>query len=144
MAIKKIPCGGFCYDDDQIAFEDGVMKVIGGGSGGSQTVVKIMLTENVDAESDDSPYIIESDMTVSEIEEAFESSNVVAWIYSKNYETEEWIKQYQLNCAFCMNLGGDTMAVFTAISNMGMGAHILTLSIMGEEWNFSVAPIALS
>lgn len=26
MAIKKIPCGGFCYDDESIIFEDGVMK----------------------------------------------------------------------------------------------------------------------
>ncbi len=117
---------------------------MGGGGGGSQTVVKIMLTENVDAESDDNPYIIESDMTVSEIEEAFESSNVVAWIYSKNYETEEWIKQYQLNCAACMNLGGGTMVVFTAILNMGTGAYILTLSVTGEEWSFSVTPIPLS
>lgn len=31
MAIKKIPCGGWLYDDEQITFEDGVMKVIGGG-----------------------------------------------------------------------------------------------------------------
>lgn len=114
------------------------------GGGDSQTVVKIMLTENVDAESDDNPYIIESDMTVSEIEEAFESSNVVAWVYSKNYETEEWIKQYQLNCATCVNAGGNTMVVFTAIMNMGMGANILTLFVMGEEWNFSATPIPLS
>lgn len=31
MSIKKIPCGGWLYDDEQITFEDGVMKVIGGG-----------------------------------------------------------------------------------------------------------------
>lgn len=30
--IKKIPCGGFSYDDTEIAFEDGVIHPIGGGS----------------------------------------------------------------------------------------------------------------
>lgn len=40
MAIKKIPCGGFYYDDETIEFEDGVMKVIGGGSGGGAMIVE--------------------------------------------------------------------------------------------------------
>lgn len=117
-------------------------KYIPGGSGGSsQTVVNITLTENPEGESADSPYIIESDLTTSEIVEAFESSNVVAWVYLKNYITDEWMKMYQLNCAACLNLGGDTMVVFTAIMNMGTGANILTLSVTGEEWNYSATPI---
>lgn len=32
MAIKRIPCGGFFYDDESIEFDGDVMKVIGGGA----------------------------------------------------------------------------------------------------------------
>lgn len=31
MAIKKIPCGGFSYDDSTVEFVDGVMKAKGAG-----------------------------------------------------------------------------------------------------------------
>lgn len=34
MAIQRIPCGGFSYDDSQIEFVDNVIQVKGGGSGG--------------------------------------------------------------------------------------------------------------
>lgn len=43
MAIKKIPCGGFMYDDETIIFENGVMKAIGGGSGGGAMVVNFVI-----------------------------------------------------------------------------------------------------
>lgn len=32
MAIKRIPCGGFFYDDESIEFDGDVMKVVGGGA----------------------------------------------------------------------------------------------------------------
>lgn len=36
--IKKIPCGGFSYDDSEITFENGVIHPIGGG-GGAEPII---------------------------------------------------------------------------------------------------------
>lgn len=55
MAIKKIPCGGFSYDDTEIAFEDGVIHPIGGG----------MMVVNLSYNSDTEVYSI--DKSFSEI-----------------------------------------------------------------------------
>lgn len=41
MAIQKIPCGGFSYDDSEIVFENGVIHPIGGGGGGGAMVVEV-------------------------------------------------------------------------------------------------------
>lgn len=38
MAIQRIPCGGFSYDDSQIEFVDNVIQVKGGGGSGGVTI----------------------------------------------------------------------------------------------------------
>lgn len=74
MAIKKIPCGGWLYDDETITFEDGVMKVIGGGSGGGGMIVKVI--------ADTETFALSADKTFAEIKEAFNAGvNVVAKLY---------------------------------------------------------------
>lgn len=66
MAIKKIPCGGWLYDDEQIEFEDGVMRVVGGGS---QTMVV-----RFDVAEDES---VTANKTVEEVETAMLTMPVV-------------------------------------------------------------------
>lgn len=65
MAIKKIPCGGFMYDDETIEFDDGVMKVKGGGSGGSVMYVVVTTNPNTGEST--------SDLTLFDIQTAFNS-----------------------------------------------------------------------
>lgn len=38
MAIQRIPCGGFSYDDSQIEFVDNVIQVKGGGGSGGVAI----------------------------------------------------------------------------------------------------------
>lgn len=69
MAIKKIPCGGWLYDDEQITFEDGVMKVIGGGSGGSSVII-VEVTEELEGE-------YKASKTGDEICEELKNNNII-------------------------------------------------------------------
>lgn len=97
MAIKRIPCGGFFYDDESIEFDGRVMKVIGGGeslpevtaedngdvltvvdgawakaapSGGGATIVNFTSTEDS----------LTADKTVVEILEAMKTGVVIGII----------------------------------------------------------------
>lgn len=38
MAIQRIPCGGFFYDDSQIKFVDNMIQIKGGGGSGGVTI----------------------------------------------------------------------------------------------------------
>lgn len=74
MAIKKIPCGGWLYDDESITFEDGVMKVVGGGFGGGAMVV----TFEVDG------YNLSCDKTVTEVRAAMAQGTPVIGIITED------------------------------------------------------------
>lgn len=42
MAIQRIPCGGFSYDDSQIEFVDNVIQVKGGGGSGGVAIFDVI------------------------------------------------------------------------------------------------------
>lgn len=84
MAIKKIPCGGWLYDDESITFEDGVMKVVGGGGGGGNLIV------TVEAESDMSAIVASS--TYSEMVSALLSGRNVTLVFTvKGFEEAPFV-----------------------------------------------------
>lgn len=74
MAIKKIPCGGFYYDDATIEFDDGVMKAKGGGSVGGGMVVNFTPTQV------DGGFTLLADKTPAEVKSAMLSGAVVGTI----------------------------------------------------------------
>lgn len=65
MAIKRIPCGGFFYDDESIEFDGRVIKASGGGSG----VVVVNFT--ISGEQ------ILADKTPNEVKEAMKTNTVI-------------------------------------------------------------------
>lgn len=72
MAIKKIPCGGWSYDDSEIVFEDGVIHPIAGGGSGAMIV-----TFTMDEEGN-----LTADKTVEEVTTAFNQGEVITGILS--------------------------------------------------------------
>lgn len=97
--IKKIPCGGFSYDDTEIAFEDGVIHPIGGGGGG-------MLIGHIHYNEDDDTY--SCDKTFAELSAAVpnvmlkaedgESNSVFSlFSYGSSYVAFQYISTSGLN-----------------------------------------------
>lgn len=42
MAIQRIPCGGFFYDDSQIKFVDNMIQIKGGGGSGGVAIFDVV------------------------------------------------------------------------------------------------------
>lgn len=71
MAIKKIPCGGFSYDDTEIAFEDGVIHPIGGGG-----IMVVNFVFDYDEETEEGT--ITADKKPTEVYNALKSGCVIS------------------------------------------------------------------
>lgn len=76
MAIQKIPCGGFSYDDTEIAFENGVIHPIGGGGGSGLDLFVVNLLDSEEAESGHT-----IDKTYEEIANAANENKVIILKY---------------------------------------------------------------
>lgn len=78
MAIKKIPCGGWSYDDSEIVFEDGVIHPVGGGGSGAMIV-----TFTMDGKGD-----LTADKTYDELFEAMQNKTpIFGYIYASEQES---------------------------------------------------------
>lgn len=78
MAIKKIPCGGWSYDDSEIVFEDGVIHPIGGG--GSDAMI---VTFTMDEEGN-----FTADKTYDELFEAMQNKTpIFGYAYASEQES---------------------------------------------------------
>lgn len=80
MAIQRIPCGGFSYDDSQIEFVDNVIQVKGGGGSGGVKIFDVVFIGGTQ-------YAIQA--TAKELWEAYQTRKVLL----RNTETEDGEKQ---------------------------------------------------
>lgn len=79
MAIKRIPCGGFFYDDESIEFDGRVIKAIGGGSGAMVVTATISV--------DEGEVSVAVDKSILEILEASKSMPVLCNISTESGAT---------------------------------------------------------
>lgn len=80
MAIQRIPCGGFSYDDSQIEFVDNVIQVKGGGGSGGVKIFDVVFIGGTQ-------YAIQA--TAKEVWETYQTGVVLL----RNTETSDDEKQ---------------------------------------------------